>query len=289
MEQWCKLYNDNASGSVEILNKTIALLCEELNKNRPSELNELRVKLNNIQTKHPHFLALRHFIKSFNNELEKLYIKKDNIAEQLISFIENYKLKWDSVAEDIGKEILEKLDLDNKKILLHSNSMTVTEVMRYLKDKVRNLGIFQTASAPVNEGRIQAEKLAGVGYKVNYITEASVGKFMDQIDYVFLGADAIFPDKFLNKTGSLQMALTAKYYHKDVFVISDSRKYLSDEEMSEDLLKIFSHEKEKPKIELWNNPPENVIILNYYFEFVPKHLIKSFFLGRSDNKLNNSW
>lgn len=279
MEQWGKLYNDNTSGSVEILNKTIALLQEGINKIQVLELNELKAKLNTVQKIYPHFLALRHFVKSFNNELENHVIKKGNIAEQLIGFIENYKLRWGNVAEDIAKEILEKLDLVDKKILLHSNSMTVTEVMQYLKDKVRNLSIFQTASAPMNEGRIQAEKLAGLGYEVRFITDASIGKYMDCIDYVFLGADAVFKDKFLNKTGSLPIVITAKSFNKDVFVISDSRKVMNktfEESVNEGL---FSYEKEKPKEELWENHPDNIVILNYYFELIPVDFVDSFFFG----------
>jgi translation initiation factor 2B subunit (eIF-2B alpha/beta/delta family) len=272
------ILKDNTSGSVEILNKITDLFYSAFRYQKIVDLNIVKEQLDTLLKKYPQFLALKHFVDHFRNKL-----KESDNTNVLIQFLENYKMRWNNIGVDLAKNILNELNLNGKSILLHSNSYTIYQLFEALKNMNVNMKLFQTASAPVNEGKIQAEKLAQLGYVVNFITEASIAKFLRDINYVFLGADVILDHRFLNKTGSLQIALTAKYFNKAVYVIADSRKYLRNESRHSELISLFADEKIKPADELWMDPPGKIEVLNYYFEFIPNNLVKKFFFERNVN------
>ncbi len=283
MIQWNNIINDNTSGSAEIVKKTITLLESIANSQSVPDLNILKEQLQILIEKNPQFLVLHHFVDRFNSELPgntNDNSSRKDLSMTLSDFLNKYRKRWDNYGENLAKNILDKIELNKKTILLHSNSHTVFTLFEALKHRQLDITLFQTSSAPVNEGKLQAEKLAELGYNMNYITEAAIGRFMSKIDYVFLGADAIFDERFLNKTGSLQLALTAKYFNKAVYVIADSRKYLSDIAEHSELIASFTDERLKPEEELWKDPPERISVLNYYFEFVPNDLVDGFFFER---------
>ncbi len=282
MKQW-NIINDNTSGSVEILNNTILELERIFKTGIVPDLETLDNQLNFLLEKYPHFLVLYHFVDQFKSQVKKTNTKEISIEESvrnLSGFLEAYKEKWNNCGEALAKTVLKDLDLNDKTILLHSNSYSILILFEALKEKGIAVKLFQTSSAPVNEGKLQAEKLAKLGYEVSFIAEAAIGKFMQDIDYIFLGADAIFKERFLNKTGSLPIALTAIYFNKPIYVVSDSRKYISDTTKYPKLIRIFSDENIKPVEELWKHPPENINVLNFYFEFVPNTLVEKFFFEK---------
>ena len=127
-------------------------------------------------------------------------------------------------------------------------------------------------SRPKNEGIRFAQDLLDEtkGVEVVLLPDALGPKtLIEKADAVLLGMDAWFLDNSIsNKTGSLSLALTAKYIHKPVLVIGNVLKKVNyppenynQQNFAEELKKTY------PALH------GNVSYLNEYFDVVPSNLI----------------
>lgn len=275
-----KLLEDNRSGSAALLSKLLDLLEEYHDGNEKYSVQDMKNVLNRLTNGFSGFSIYFHFYRAFNNRLKVLEgyrFRNMEIRKEMLRFLVSYRGKWKNVNDRIAASVIESLDLKNKKILLHSNSSTIKSVFNILYKHDIRPDIIQTVSYPVKEGIIQAKYLARKSLNVTLITDASIGLHIQAIDYAILGADTIFEKSFINKTGSLPIALACKYFKKNLFVFADSRKKTDQELTSRTVLSGLRNEKEKPPDEILSNSPENIHPSNRYFEEIPISLVSRFF------------
>ena len=82
-------------------------------------------------------------------------------------------------------------------------------------------------------------------------------------------ADAVYKDFFINKTGTLSIALTCKYYNIPSYVICDKRKILKSNYI------IGNNKKYSQEISHRND--KNIVAENICFEKIPVRLMKKIF------------
>ncbi len=84
-------------------------------------------------------------------------------------------------------------------------------VLRVLESLARRQPIHVSCSdgQPGLEGRRLAERLAAAGIAVTHYTDAALGHAIAGATAVLVGADAVTPDWFLNKTGTRMLAAVA--------------------------------------------------------------------------------
>jgi len=262
---------DKYSGSTTILNNTLNALIDLYRDSDQIDENQLINQLNRLFQAHNNLVILFHLINCFFAELE------NNKAGNRLSFLIDYKNKWSDSLTLACQHAINEIDFKEKHILLHSNTTAIYTLFQQL-DKLKIYPtIFQAASSPLNEGKIQAELLSKLSYKVKYINENNVGNFIQHIDFATFGADLIADKLFLNKAGTLPITLTLNHFNKPVYVISDTRKVISKNLINKNPELDLFYEKEKPPDELWEKPPKNVEPANYYFEQIPTELITRFF------------
>ncbi|MCF8228582.1 MAG: hypothetical protein K9G58_06410 [Bacteroidales bacterium] len=274
------IMHDNRSGSTGILEKTLQALQEHLRKSSSLQTGRLVDQLNRLFSAHSGMIVLFHFINSFFLRIEDkaLMRKGDAAKEELLSFLAEYLNQWQGIEQQIAEHLLEKEDLSRKTILLHSNTAVVLKTLEVLSEKSVFPRIYQTISYPAEEGKIQAEKLAEMGFMVRVISDASVARFADEMDLALFGSDGIFTDHFVNKTGT---HLYARLFHdsgKAAYVLSDSRKLINEKDLPPALFEVLKTEEEKDADELWKNAAPNVRLLNFYFEDIPNDLLNGFIL-----------
>ena len=258
------IIDDKKSGSGAILKKTIRAVIQWIDKEKPDKEQFIR-QIVSFYYQIPYFAVIFHFINQVLLIAEEANFSHDKILQ----FIQKYQQKWKNIHNDIYDSLIKHANPHKKTILLHSNSSTISAVFAKLaKDKIKPV-IYQTLSAPGNEGRIQAKILAETGMKVFIITEASAAKFMDRTEMIFLGADIILPDHFINKTGSYYLTLLSREFQKKLYVLADSRKYIDKNFLPEKIVSSLMHEDLQPSDEIWKNPPHQITPLNYYFEPTP--------------------
>ena len=271
-EEINELCADNESGSAQILQKTI-VACERYLDRGKAEKVIFTDKLNMLFTEHSGMIVLFHFINALFLSLEKT---GNEWSSEALNFIRNYKKQWQDPVAEIAANFPEIGELARKTILVHSHSSMISGFFEQLAVRKIFSRIFQTESRPVNEGRLQGQKLSELGCRVNFITDAAAGRFLEEIDLCLLGADAIWDDHFVNKCGSLLHATVCREAGKPVHVLADSRKLMSREKIPEKLYQKMQTENPKNKAEVWPDAPEAINIRNYYFEHIPLGLVSGF-------------
>jgi len=262
------ILNDNKSGSATITEKIISTFKSLFKENEILSKAEVFSIIKVIFQKFPNFSILFHFL----NQLS-LYIESEGELinqEKLIKFVSDYENKWKNSSRKSAIIFLDKININNKGILLHSNSSAIKIVFEIAANKGIKPVIWQTVSSPANEGIIQAEKIASLGFKVNLIHEDEIWLFKDNFDFILLGSDFITDNFFINKTGSYSITLL----NKPVYIIAETRKIITEKNIDKRLFDILTTEKEKNPKELYTGNVKNIYPENYYFEKIPYKNVK---------------
>ena len=271
-----KIKSDKYSGSVRVLNETISALYNFLVKEKDVPEKELiyllQTSIKSVVDIHNQFSALDHFyneaVLSMENFIEKRNnndAEKPSLQNYLLGITADYINKWKNVNRKIAALAYSAYEFKDKTILIHSNSNTILALFEYLKGKEIYPDIIQTESRPKFEGRILAEQLTGMGFKVNMIVDAAMVKYLTKVNIALIGCDCIFPDFFINKIGSMPLALGCQKMNVPLYVLSDSRKLSKQAQIKP--------EKRKNAGEVWHTSLQGLHIENYYFETIPNELI----------------
>ncbi len=273
-----EILSDNKSGSSEIAARILLWLTEELSPGMVKNIGELNYSLEKILITFPHFAILDHLTQFLLKNIKMIagVIDIDKRRIMLKTIIDDYQNSWSEKMRQAATRISEIIDFENKKVFLHSHSGSIMVLFRKLAAENKQTSIIQTISEPAKEGIFQARQLAELGFEVKLINEATSGRWVNHADMLLTGADAIYSDFLINKSGTMPLALLFRHYQKPFYVLTDSRKISSREFPSGNPFLHFS-ENEKPFHEIMDDPPERIRPVNYYFEPVPINLVNHLF------------
>jgi ribose 1,5-bisphosphate isomerase len=148
-------------------------------------------------------------------------------------FIENAKNAVHQIGE-IGARRLRDGDV----LLTHCNSSAAISVMKTAWREGKRIKVYVTETRPRFQGRLTARELSSAGIPVTMILDDAVRYFMQDIDKVLIGADAITANGALvNKIGTSVVALAAHEANVRVFVAAETYKF-SPETMIGELVTI---------------------------------------------------
>ena len=270
------ILDDNLSGSVTLLNRLmIALENELLNPELDPATFISYVEI--FRKKLELFTVVRHFC----DELVLTHtISVRNDPAKSLEFISNYRQFWENAPVKILANLQKYLDLNNRTIMLHSNSGTLREVFRLMTKQENKIHFYQTLSAPMEEGKIQARDLAAMGYRVTLIADAMAAEKLKSCDYLVLAADQLRSHSFINKVGTYQMAAAAQELNVPVLLLTESRKLnLHKEESS------FEDRSRDPAELGVDIQHQNIHIENRYLEEIPRRLVTKIITEREDMDL----
>lgn len=270
-ESLLQVLNDNQSGSVAVLQQLIravsSFLVRENDPIKASEILEKRLPV--IRKSLGHFAVVDHFLKYLDVKISSLK-NPDHELEPLFDSVKNYDDLWKDANRKVASVAFENIDCEGKTILLHSNSSVVTSFFRKLSETDTNVRIIQTESRPVNEGRYQAQILAGLGFSVDFIVDAAIGFMMPEVDMAITGADQIHKTYLVNKIGTHALGLLCREAGVPLFALADSRKISTSLGNPESLRRIF-----RPAQDIWSVMNERIHPVNFYFEPVNSQLFKA--------------
>lgn len=272
-----QILQDNSSGSSAIADRVIIWIADTIDAISSPDYSELYSDFDKLIQVFPHFATLRHLIGSVKDFLRQLHdlSSVQNLPEAFNRFIKQYKETWQQNHTLAAEHLVRNIKFEGKTLLLHSHSSSIIRLFEVLAREGLTSGVIQTVSEPVQEGKLQAVRIAAIGFQVRLINEAAASRFMDETDMLVTGADAIFNDSIINKAGTLPLALLCRHFSKPWYVLADSRKLINCS-LSEMYPNGFA-EKEKPAMEIWNDPPSSVRPVNYYFETIPRGFAASIF------------
>ena len=147
-----------------------------------------------------------------------------------------------------------------------SQSGSVAAVLEAIHQQ-RPLQVSCSEGRPALEGRRMAAELAQRGIAVTFYSDAAVGHAVEGANAVLVGADAISPDWFLNKSGTLTLASAASVRGVPVYVVASRDKFVAPQVASRLIIR------EGAPNEIWDAPPARVTVRNPYFEPTPLDLV----------------
>ncbi len=161
---------------------------------------------------------------------------------------------------------------NNAIIMTYCHSSTATALIKRAHEKGKVKEVFSCETRPLYQGHITANELAEAGVNVKTIVDGASSSFMEDVDIVIVGADAIQADgSLINKIGTRTLAIVAKEYNVPFYSAAELFKY--------DAQSIFGFQErieQRPPEEVWNKPPKGVSVLNPAFDMTPAKYITSY-------------
>ena len=212
---------------------------------------------------------MRNAIRLIMTQVEK---SKDKAVPKLAATIaaasKTFLDDLEQSKRSIGEVGLKRIR-SNTTILTHCHSSTVTHVLRRAREENIDFEIICTESRPMYQGRITVKEMLDLGVKTTLIVDSAVRFFMNRIDLVIVGADAITSEgNVVNKIGTSTVALVAHEARTPFYVVAELLKY-DPATIHGDFEKI---EERKPD-EIWKNPPEDLAIRNPAFDVTRRDFI----------------
>jgi translation initiation factor 2B subunit (eIF-2B alpha/beta/delta family) len=122
---------------------------------------------------------------------------------------------------------------------------------------------------PALEGRRLASALPS-RVAVSFFTDAAIGHAVGDATAVLVGADAVSPHWFMNKSGTGMLAAAATQRGVPVYVLATRDKFVSHQIAARLAVR------EGSAHEVWDLAPQHVTVRNPYFETVPHDLVTAF-------------
>jgi|YNPNPStandDraft_1061719.scaffolds.fasta_scaffold21994_2 translation initiation factor 2B subunit (eIF-2B alpha/beta/delta family) len=184
------------------------------------------------------------------------------VAEITWAFLHEHRKSFARAVNETSK-LLES----GMKVLTYSRSSTVLAALLEASSRGKSFSVYLTEGRPGMEGINLARELSNVGISVVIGPDSALAGFLKECDVVIVGADAVGPEYFYNKTGTLGLALLSKALEKPLYLSVSRDKLLTQEGIS------YYHVREMPGEEIISPVPEGVTVFNRYFEAVPVGLV----------------
>lgn len=209
--------------------------------------------------------ALRLIINRVDRSEEKNVKKLAEIASQASQrFLLDLENSRKRIAEIGAKRIR-----SNSVVLTHCHSSTVTNLLKRAKYEGKVFEVICTETRPVLQGQITAKEMLDLGIKTTFIVDSAARFFMNDVDLVLVGADAITSEgNVINKIGTSMVALVAHEARAPFYVVSELLKF-DPATVSGDYEKI----EERSPNEIWKNAPKELTIRNPAFDVTRRDFI----------------
>jgi translation initiation factor eIF-2B subunit delta len=259
--------DDSFSGSFEISQNALHVLLGFIKNSKTKDAEKLVEECNalgkEIIKSQPNMVNIRRKISTVIYHMKRLLksqkstedIKKTSQSkiEEIIKTAEIKKKKIGSIGA--------KLIFNHSKILTISSSSLIKEIFSSAHQLKRKFTVYCLESRPNNEGHALATELAKKGIQSVLTTDAMMGQILSEVNMVISGADRIYESGFVNKTGTLPLAITSKSFQIPFYVAAETDKILKEIDRS---LRFYPQDPN----EIYKGKRKNLSIANLYFEAV---------------------
>jgi len=212
---------------------------------------------------------MRNAIRLIINQVEKSPEKNTKKLSETVSrgsqqFLKDLENSKERIAEIGARRIR-----NNSTILTHCHSSTVTHLLKKAKLDGKVFEVICTETRPVFQGKVTAKEMLDMDVKTTFIIDSATRFFMNRVDLVFVGADAITSEgNVINKVGTSMVALVAQEARTPFYVVSELLKF-DPATMYGDYEKI----EERDPSEIWKDAPTNLTIRNPAFDVTRRDFI----------------
>jgi translation initiation factor 2B subunit (eIF-2B alpha/beta/delta family) len=259
---------DHTSGASRIARlaiETLALLVvEEKGRPDPAHLAEAGRRIADAQPA----MAVVHNVAHLFTQLVSEGHDPMAVRAQLLS-------ELDTARARIAHTYL-KIAPEDARIVTASYSDNVLACLQAAHEKGRIAHVTVLEARPLLEGRFMVVALKEAGIPASLAPDGLGPGLVAQATGVLIGADSVLKDgSVVNKIGSYGLALAAREHGKSFHVACETLKF----DARHDAASWPGSPAMNPR-EVWDNPPENVDVVNRYFEVVPANLVTMFVTER---------
>jgi len=259
--------NDKFSGSFKLSQRSLLLLSdfiEESGEKTPEKLVEAFSKYAKAIIKaQPNMVAIRKKVTGIVYHTKRLLKAGKSIDEIKLASkekIENVMNTSDQNRKKIGR-VGAKLILNNSKILTISASSLVKEIFMAAHKMNRKFTVYCLESRPQNEGHVLAEELSDKGIACVLMTDAMMAQALEDANMIITGADRISESGFVNKSGTLPLAIASKTFQVPLFLAAETDKILKEIDRS---VRFYPQDRNV----IYSGKNKTLTVLNYYFESI---------------------
>jgi ribose 1,5-bisphosphate isomerase len=167
---------------------------------------------------------------------------REGVIRRAEAFIDSSRHAVEQIAR-IGARHIKDGDV----ILTHCNSESALACIIEAHRSGKEIGVFATEVRPRNQGLVTIRTLNEAGIKTSFIVDSAVRSFINGIDLVLVGADAVTVNgAVVNKIGTSQVAHSASEARVNVLVAAETYKFAPRTIMGE-------------LIEIEERPPQEVL------------------------------
>lgn len=208
------------------------------------------------------------FIDSHSSMAQVINICSDVISgpedpNEMLVRISNYRKRMQEDKSQIVSNAIEICG-DFDRIISISNSILVTEAIIGMK---HDLKVVIGEGRPMNEGLIMARRIRDSGKDITVVVDAALAGIIGPDDAVMVGCDCITPAFFVNKVGTLPLAVVCEQIGASFFVLTQTSKFLNPNRAK------YYRINKKPPEELGHKVSAGIKIENKYFEQIPMGLV----------------
>jgi len=146
---------------------------------------------------------------------------RDALLARAAEFIEHSEHAIERIAEIGARHIS-----DGDVLMTHCNSEAALSCILEAHRQGKEIEVYATEVRPRGQGLITIKTLNDAGIRTNYIVDSAVRYFINDVDLVFVGADAIAVNgAVVNKIGTAQIAHSAHEARTNVIVAAETYKF----------------------------------------------------------------
>jgi len=146
---------------------------------------------------------------------------REGVIQRASRFIESSREAVGNIARIGARHIR-----DGDVILTHCNSEAALSCIIEAHREGKAIEVFATEVRPRDQGLVTIRTLNDAGIKTNFIVDSAVRSFINDIDLVIVGADAVTVNgAVVNKIGTSQVAHSAHEARVNVLVAAETYKF----------------------------------------------------------------
>lgn len=148
----------------------------------------------------------------------------EGLRQSTIAGAEEFCERLDTAQDDLGEIGANRLQ-DGDTVLLHCHSTDVLSCLETAREQGTEFSAIVKETRPRNQGHITARQLRDLDVPVTLIVDGAAGRYLDDADHVFVGADSITADgSVVNKIGTRSLAVTARERDTPIVVAAQTVK-----------------------------------------------------------------
>jgi ribose 1,5-bisphosphate isomerase len=164
--------------------------------------------------------AVRYVMRALDS-FESVEAARDAVLSRAAEFVDHSEHAVERIAEIGARHIS-----DGDVLLTHCNSEAALGCILEAHRQGKEIEVYATEVRPRGQGLITIRTLNDAGIRTNYIIDSAVRYFINDVDLVIVGADAIAVNgAVVNKIGTAQIAHAADEARTNVIVAAETYKF----------------------------------------------------------------